>query len=563
MLNNDAGSTSVSYTDSTVAAETSYVFAIKARNSDGLSLESDPVSTTTPAASEETPAAEQIARASFTLDGQALDTSGTCSDDDIAAVTDDCTIDITTRSPVFAVHGTVDSDDRIGIRTGRDLAAALAATEVAGESELRGEDQTVTLALPEGRSLLRLWDDEDGESGGEQASFFRINVLPYWELNGEQLSKDSACQSTSDRALADVTDSDCIVTQSENSGSIRFHNVTREHFNVYVSVNGSETIQEPDDDALGGPFTITLQGGDNLLRVRLASKGNTHGAESYGSNAFYYKITTPSPPAKPTGISYGASHDNVLMFWTDPGDDSITGYQILRGLAADTLAVLTDDTGSASASYSDDTVEPETEYFYAIRARNAVGLGPQSDTGSVTTQAAPEEFLTELAVAGAEFTLNGETLDTTGTCSESDIESIVAGCTFNILDGTVPLALDGTLSLRPGRAVIFQIARTFAEIVAAHQVATQADFPNDGDSKDITFPAGKNFFRVLDTEGLQARKCPRRCRGLLSCSRLGGGPVLLRGVGGAGVALRVPEPGPRRRCGLAVLRCGIGLVRPG
>ena len=119
VLVDNTGNSSLSYTDSTVAAETSYVYAIKARNSDGLSPESDPVSTTTPAAPVEAPAAEQLPRASFTLDGQALDTSGTCSDDHIASVADDCTIDITTRSPVFAVDGTVDSDDRIGIRTGR------------------------------------------------------------------------------------------------------------------------------------------------------------------------------------------------------------------------------------------------------------------------------------------------------------------------------------------------------------------------------------------------------------------------------------------------------------
>ena len=406
VLVDNTGNSSLSYTDSTVAAETSYVYAIKARNSDGLSPESDPVSTTTPAAPVEAPAAEQLPRASFTLDGQALDTSGTCSDDHIASVADDCTIDITTRSPVFAVDGTVDSDDRIGIRTGRDLAAALAATEVAGESELRGEDRTVTLTLPEGRSLLRLWDDEDGESGGEQASFFRINVLPYWQWDSQLLSKDSACQSASDRSLADITDSDCIITQSGNTGSIRFHNVTTEQFNVYVSVNGSEVIREPDAAALGGPFTVTLQGRDNLLRVRLASKGNTHGAESYGSNAFYYKITTPSPPAKPRITGVGGIHSSAQLDWADPNDDSITGYRILRGNDADSLTVLVDDTGNADTRYTDDTVEAATEYFYAIRARNAVGLGPQSDTVSVTTQAAPVEPESELAVAGAEFSLD-------------------------------------------------------------------------------------------------------------------------------------------------------------
>ena len=71
----------------------------------------------------------------------------------------------------------------------------------------------------------------------------------------------------------------------------------------------------------------------------------------------------PVLPAKPTGLLPGRSHDRVLMFWDDPGDDSITGYQILRGDDADSLTVLTNDTGSASASYTDDDVDDDDEYM--------------------------------------------------------------------------------------------------------------------------------------------------------------------------------------------------------
>ena len=148
VLTDDTGNASASYTDNTVTAETAYAYAIKARNSAGRGPQSDPVTVTTPAAPEEAPVAEQLPSANFTLDGKALDTSGTCSEDDIGAVADACTINITTKAPVFAIDGTVDSDDRIGIRTGRDLAAAQAASEVAGEGELRGTDQTITLTIP-------------------------------------------------------------------------------------------------------------------------------------------------------------------------------------------------------------------------------------------------------------------------------------------------------------------------------------------------------------------------------------------------------------------------------
>ena len=53
-----------------------------------------------------------------------------------------------------------------------------------------------------------------------------------------------------------------------------------------------------------------------------------------------------NPPAKPAGLITAASHDSVLLAWDNPDDDTITGYQILRGPDADNLAVLlTDDTG--------------------------------------------------------------------------------------------------------------------------------------------------------------------------------------------------------------------------
>ena len=49
VLVDNTGSGSLSYTDSTVAAETTYAYAIKARNTHGLSPQSEPVTVTTPA----------------------------------------------------------------------------------------------------------------------------------------------------------------------------------------------------------------------------------------------------------------------------------------------------------------------------------------------------------------------------------------------------------------------------------------------------------------------------------------------------------------------------------
>ncbi len=394
VLVNDTGSAGTTYTDETVEPETEYFYAIKARNTVGLSPQSDTVGTTTQPAPPEVPDQPVIDLAiegvEFIFDAQQLDTTGTCSESDITAIAAGCIVNIHTKSPVLAVQGTVDSDDRLSIKTGRDKAAVDTASDVADADDLRGTDQTVTLTLPEGRSLLRLWGDDDEVAGDEEEHFFRVNVMPYWEWNGDRLSKDSACQSATARTAAQITNTDCILSQIGKTAELQFHNVISDHFNAYVDVNTVRKVNTPGDTALASPFTVNLESGENVVRVRLAAKGSQPHGEVYHSNAFYYKVTT-TPPAKPTGLLTGASHDTVILFWTNPDDDTITGYQILRGPDAANLTVLTDDTGDADTDYADNTVEPETPYVYAVKARNAVGLSPQSDTASTTTLAPPPE----------------------------------------------------------------------------------------------------------------------------------------------------------------------------
>ena len=64
-----------------------------------------------------------------------------------------------------------------------------------------------------------------------------------------------------------------------------------EHFNVYVEVNGTNVISEPSTTDLGSSFTVNLDAGDNLIRIRLAAKGSQPLAEVYDSDSFYYKVT--------------------------------------------------------------------------------------------------------------------------------------------------------------------------------------------------------------------------------------------------------------------------------
>ena len=99
------------------------------------------------------------------------------------------------------------------------------------------------------------------------------------------------------------------------------------------------------------------------------------------------------PPAKPTGLSATASHDSVTLTWDDPGDDSITGYVILRRVRENDqggeFSVLVPDTGSAATTYTDDTVASETRYTYRIKAINGAGTSERSRWFHIDIPAAP------------------------------------------------------------------------------------------------------------------------------------------------------------------------------
>ena len=105
-------------------------------------------------------------------------------------------------------------------------------------------------------------------------------------------------------------------------------------------------------------------------------------------------------PARPTGLAAVAvAHDAVTLGWDDPGDDSITGYRILRrdivNQPPGTFSTVEDDTATADTGYIDDTVQPETRYAYRIVALNDSGASRRSGYVNVTTPSEPEEPASE------------------------------------------------------------------------------------------------------------------------------------------------------------------------
>ena len=101
------------------------------------------------------------------------------------------------------------------------------------------------------------------------------------------------------------------------------------------------------------------------------------------------KLPLPMTPNM-TGAAV-SPESQVFLFWSDPSNDSITGYQILRGPDAANLVVIEEDTGSSSTSYTDATPPAGETHTYGVKARNATGLSELSNTTTATVPAATKE----------------------------------------------------------------------------------------------------------------------------------------------------------------------------
>ena len=153
-----------------------------------------------------------------------------------------------------------------------------------------------------------------------------------------------------------------------------------------VSVNGDVVVPYGLEYPFGG---FDMPAGDNTLAIEVTAEDGT--TQTYTFTVEVQGGDVPATPSRPTIQS--VSHDSVTIAWNDPGDPTITGYQVLRRNPAihepGVFAVIENDTGSSDTSYEDTTVAPETEYVYRVKARNAHGLSEESPDRTVTTPAEP------------------------------------------------------------------------------------------------------------------------------------------------------------------------------
>ena len=167
------------------------------------------------------------------------------------------------------------------------------------------------------------------------------------------------------------------------------------------SITGYQILRGPDADSLA---VIEEDTGSSATIYTDTSPpaGQTHtyavkARNAAGLSPLSDTVTVTVPPAAPnlTGIAL-TPEGQVMLVWQDPSDDSITGYQILRGPDADSLAVIEEDTGSSATIYTDTSPPAAQTHTYAVKARNAAGLSPLSNTVTATMPPAAPTGLTAL-----------------------------------------------------------------------------------------------------------------------------------------------------------------------
>ena len=147
--------------------------------------------------------------------------------------------------------------------------------------------------------------------------------------------------------------------------------------------------------ATNATYTLVAEDEGKAIKVQVGftdDQGNEESLTSGATDAVAGAQPT-EPPAKPRGLDATATHDSVTLTWDDPGDDSITGYVILRRIPGDNpeghFDVLVADTGTDATTYTDDTVSAETRYTYRIKAINGAGTSERSRWSHIDTPAAP------------------------------------------------------------------------------------------------------------------------------------------------------------------------------
>ena len=449
----DTGSAATTYTDDSVAASTTYTYRIKAINEHGVSERSRWFHIDTPAAPEpvNSPAIGAPAISGTVQVGEELTarTSGIADEDGLenAAFSYQWLAEGSDISGATAKTYTLSNSDEgkaIKVKVsftddaGNDeelTSAATGAVAAAGPTEPPAQP-TGLIATATHDSVMLTWNDPqddsitgyvilrrnrdtdaeghfdelvadtgsaattytDGSVAAETRYTYRIKAINQYGASERSrwyhIDTSAAPEPETDPAdlapsglTAVLTDGQVVLAWDapvEDAASVRGYEILR------AEGEGEPTVLVADTSNAATTYTdATAAGTSYAYRVKAIRDGERSGA----SNEARVQLR----PAIPTGLSTEAvAHNTVTLTWDDPHDDSVTGYAVVRwklGYNSSGIVTIAPDTGTADTGYTDETVEPETEYIYNVKAINAQGESEKSEPLRVKTPEAPDPAL--------------------------------------------------------------------------------------------------------------------------------------------------------------------------
>jgi len=104
-----------------------------------------------------------------------------------------------------------------------------------------------------------------------------------------------------------------------------------------------------------------------------------------GYSNVHSSTTYPNPPEAPSDLIVSAISDQESdLSWTDNSDNE-DGFTVEQSLNGTTFNEIYDTEAKDITGYRDLSLEPETTYYYRVRAYNMGGASPYSNTAQVTT----------------------------------------------------------------------------------------------------------------------------------------------------------------------------------
>ena len=133
----------------------------------------------------------------------------------------------------------------------------------------------------------------------------------------------------------------------------------------YLSWNGTNETDRGNAYPAGDVTSLTLSGLSEGTEFKVQARARYHKGEHkdspwsgpWAEASALVMSESPDVPSAPAAPNLAGTvltpEGHVMLLWQNPSDDSIIGYQVLRGPDADSLVVIEQDTGSGGTSYTD------------------------------------------------------------------------------------------------------------------------------------------------------------------------------------------------------------------